>query len=86
MTDSPETTIPSAYQTDTMVFAIKDGEPVACGWKQDGPDGIKWTNRMVSKWIKEGFDVRMMHKDEPETKALFDAVWRQLGGKEGTRV
>ena len=64
-----------AYQTDTMMFAFRDGKPVACGWKQEGTEGRKWTAKTVAAWAAEGFEIKMMHKDEPGTEALHEQVW-----------
>ena len=64
-----------AYQTDTMMFAFRDGRPVACGWKQEGPGGRKWTAKTVAAWAAEGLEIKMMHRDEPGTEALHEQVW-----------
>lgn len=79
----PESLLPS-YQTDTMMFAMIDGQPVACGWKQEGPKGVLWTEETIAEWSARGFDIRLLHKDDPEAKVLHDAVWDALG-RRGTR-
>lgn len=72
-----QTTLPDdAHQTDTMMFAFRNGEPVACGWEQGGARGRKWTARTLASWASNGWEVQMMHKDDPATKALHDKVWR----------
>ena len=69
--------VPLSWQTDMMMFALKDDKPVACGWMQLGVEGQKWTNRTHIEWSEKGFQVIYLDKDDPRTKLLHEGVWNQ---------
>lgn len=61
--------------TDTMIFGFKDGVCSASGYKQAGPGADKWNADTVTRWVKQGYDIKTVNKAGPKAKAHFDQMW-----------
>jgi hypothetical protein len=47
-----------------MYIGQRDGKTVAMAWKCIGKEGEKWNRRTLREWIKEGYDIQTVMKDE----------------------
>ena len=65
------------HQTDIAMFAMTDDEPTAFAWAMDGEGAALWNADTIGVWLKTGCSILLRHKDDADTKQLFDRVWRQ---------
>lgn len=72
--------------TDILILAFKDNVCVGSAWKQTGKDGERFNRQTVNEWMKRGWDVRMLRRDDPAAKAAHDQMWENAAAAAGARL
>ena len=61
--------------SDFLILGFRNGRCVASAWKEQGRGAERENARTVARWVRDGLDVQMLHKDDPTAKAAHEQMF-----------